>query len=162
MKHAVKHIHFIGIGGVGMSGIAEVLLNLGYAVSGSDLADNAVTQDRLGEMATLVDASALLIARAAWEQDMGAADRKSAAMAKLHATEAAQTVIDMALQMHGGMGVTVEWFAAAFEALPLAGGRAVSGWPKSWPASLRSSLPAGRDSAPASTGTAPPCASCAV
>ena len=71
------------------------------------LADNAVTQDRLGEMATLVDASALLIARAAWEQDMGAADRKSAAMAKLHATEAAQTVIDMALQMHGGMGVTV-------------------------------------------------------
>ena len=44
MKHAVKHIHFIGIGGVGMCGIAEVLLNLGYAVSGSDLADNAVTQ----------------------------------------------------------------------------------------------------------------------
>ena len=35
MKHAVKHIHFVGIGGVGMSGIAEVLLNLGYAVSGS-------------------------------------------------------------------------------------------------------------------------------
>ncbi len=42
--HAVKHIHFVGIGGVGMSGIAEVLLNLGYAVSGSDLADSAVTQ----------------------------------------------------------------------------------------------------------------------
>ena len=44
MKHAVKHIHFVGIGGVGMCGIAEVLLNLGYAVSGSDLASNAVTQ----------------------------------------------------------------------------------------------------------------------
>jgi UDP-N-acetylmuramate--alanine ligase len=44
MKHAVKYVHFVGIGGVGMSGIAEVLLNLGYAVSGSDLADNAVTQ----------------------------------------------------------------------------------------------------------------------
>ncbi|HSJ79752.1 MAG TPA: Mur ligase domain-containing protein, partial [Thiobacillus sp.] len=44
MKHAVKHIHFVGIGGVGMSGIAEVLLNLGYAVSGSDLADSAVTR----------------------------------------------------------------------------------------------------------------------
>ena len=44
MKHAVKHIHFIGIGGVGMCGIAEVLLNLGYSVSGSDLADNVVTQ----------------------------------------------------------------------------------------------------------------------
>lgn len=71
------------------------------------LADNAVTQDRLGEMATLVDASALLIARAAWEQDEGKADRKSAAMAKLHGTEAAQKVIDMAVQMHGGLGVTV-------------------------------------------------------
>ncbi len=44
MRHAVKLIHFVGIGGVGMSGIAEVLLNLGYSVSGSDLADNAVTQ----------------------------------------------------------------------------------------------------------------------
>jgi acyl-CoA dehydrogenase len=71
------------------------------------LADNAVTQDRLGTMATMVDASALLIARAAWEQDNGHADRKSAAMAKLHATEAAQQVVDMAVQMHGGLGVTV-------------------------------------------------------
>ncbi len=37
MKHKVKHVHFVGIGGSGMSGIAEVLLNLGYKVSGSDL-----------------------------------------------------------------------------------------------------------------------------
>ncbi|MDR0481403.1 MAG: Mur ligase domain-containing protein, partial [Gallionellaceae bacterium] len=44
MKHKVKHIHFIGIGGSGMNGIAEVLLNLGFRVSGSDLADNAVTR----------------------------------------------------------------------------------------------------------------------
>ncbi len=44
MRHKVKHIHFVGIGGAGMSGIAEVLLNLGFQVSGSDLADNAVTQ----------------------------------------------------------------------------------------------------------------------
>ncbi|HQR60483.1 MAG TPA: UDP-N-acetylmuramate--L-alanine ligase [Methylophilaceae bacterium] len=44
MKHKVKHIHFIGIGGSGMSGIAEVLVNLGFSVSGSDLADNAVTR----------------------------------------------------------------------------------------------------------------------
>ncbi len=43
MKHAVKHIHFVGIGGSGMSGIAEILLNLGYTVSGSDLAANSVT-----------------------------------------------------------------------------------------------------------------------
>ena len=48
MKHAVRHIHFVGIGGAGMSGIAEVLLNLGYVVSGSDLADNAVTQRLAG------------------------------------------------------------------------------------------------------------------
>jgi UDP-N-acetylmuramate--alanine ligase len=40
MKHAIRHIHFVGIGGAGMSGIAEVLLNLGYAVSGSDLSDS--------------------------------------------------------------------------------------------------------------------------
>jgi UDP-N-acetylmuramate--alanine ligase len=44
MKHKIKHIHFVGIGGVGMNGIAEVLLNLGYQVSGSDLADNVATQ----------------------------------------------------------------------------------------------------------------------
>jgi UDP-N-acetylmuramate--alanine ligase len=43
MKHKVKHIHFVGIGGSGMSGIAEVLLNLGFAVSGSDLGTNAAT-----------------------------------------------------------------------------------------------------------------------
>ncbi len=41
MKHAVKHIHFVGIGGVGMSGIAEILFNLGYTISGSDQADSA-------------------------------------------------------------------------------------------------------------------------
>ena len=41
MKHAIKHIHFVGIGGSGMSGIAEVLRNLGYTISGSDLADSA-------------------------------------------------------------------------------------------------------------------------
>lgn len=44
MKHIVKHIHFVGIGGAGMSGIAEVLVNLGYEVSGSDLSRNAVTE----------------------------------------------------------------------------------------------------------------------
>lgn len=44
MKHAVKHIHFVGVGGSGMSGIAEVLSNLGYEISGSDLADNVTTR----------------------------------------------------------------------------------------------------------------------
>jgi len=44
MKHAVKHIHFVGVGGAGMSGIAEILHNLGYAVSGSDQSDSATTK----------------------------------------------------------------------------------------------------------------------
>ena len=44
MKHKINHLHFIGIGGSGMSGIAEVLLNLGYNVSGSDLQAGAATQ----------------------------------------------------------------------------------------------------------------------
>jgi len=71
------------------------------------LADNAVTQERLGEMATSIDASALLITRAAWQQDTQDRDnRRAAAMAKLYATEEAQRVIDMAVQLHGGMGVT--------------------------------------------------------
>ncbi|MDR3371469.1 UDP-N-acetylmuramate--L-alanine ligase [Rhodoferax sp.] len=44
MKHAIKHIHFVGIGGSGMSAIAEVLYTLGYTISGSDIADGAVLQ----------------------------------------------------------------------------------------------------------------------
>ena len=71
------------------------------------LAENAVTQAKLADMATAIDASALLIYRAAWQQDIGGTDhRRAAAMAKLHATESAQHVIDAAVQMHGGMGVT--------------------------------------------------------
>ena len=71
------------------------------------LADNSVTQAKLADMALAVDASALLIYRAAWQQDVGGTDhRRSAAMAKLHATESAQQVIDAAVQMHGGAGVT--------------------------------------------------------
>ena len=49
MKHAIQHIHFIGLGGAGMSGIAEVLHNLGYAVSGSDLIDSP-TLKRLNQL----------------------------------------------------------------------------------------------------------------
>ncbi|HKC03163.1 MAG TPA: acyl-CoA dehydrogenase family protein [Sphingomicrobium sp.] len=71
------------------------------------LADNAVTQAKLADMALAVDASALLTYRAAWQQDVGGTDnRRSAAMAKLHASESAQQVIDAAVQMHGGAGVT--------------------------------------------------------
>jgi UDP-N-acetylmuramate--alanine ligase len=53
MKHKVKHIHFVGIGGSGMSGIAEVLLNLGYTVSGSDLTSNAASR-RLAELGACI------------------------------------------------------------------------------------------------------------
>ena len=48
MKHAVRHIHFVGVGGSGMSGIAEVLLNLGYTISGSDLSDSATLRRLAG------------------------------------------------------------------------------------------------------------------
>jgi len=56
MRHKVRHIHFVGIGGSGMSGIAEVLLNLGYQVSGSDLAENAATR-RLAKLGARVSAA---------------------------------------------------------------------------------------------------------
>jgi UDP-N-acetylmuramate--alanine ligase len=48
MKHAIKHIHFIGLGGAGMSGIAEILHNLGYVISGSDLSDSVVLRRLAG------------------------------------------------------------------------------------------------------------------
>ncbi|MFB0935928.1 MAG: UDP-N-acetylmuramate--L-alanine ligase [Propionivibrio sp.] len=48
MKHKIKNIHFVGVGGSGMSGIAEVLVNLGFGISGSDLADNATTRRLAG------------------------------------------------------------------------------------------------------------------
>ena len=65
MKHAVKHIHFVGLGGAGMSGIAEILRNLGYTISGSDLSDSA-TLKRLASfgIATFVGHDAKNIAGA--------------------------------------------------------------------------------------------------
>lgn len=80
---------------------------------GGKLADFQLTQAKLGEMAALVDAAALLTYRAAWLRDEGERTGNpvrvtaEAAMAKMTATENAQRVIDMALQMHGGMGVKV-------------------------------------------------------
>jgi UDP-N-acetylmuramate--alanine ligase len=78
MKHKVKHIHFVGIGGAGMSGIAEVLINLGFEVSGSDLAKNATTQRLVDFGATvyqghatenLVDADVVVVSSAVNEQN---------------------------------------------------------------------------------------------
>ncbi|NBX06321.1 MAG: acyl-CoA dehydrogenase, partial [Betaproteobacteria bacterium] len=59
----------------------------------------------LADMATLLDAATLLTYRAAWLRDQGQRVTREAAMAKMNATESAQTIIDMAVQMHGGMGV---------------------------------------------------------
>src|SRR5262245_9194853 len=53
MFKRIKHVHFVGIGGIGMSGIAEVLLNLGYKVSGSDLRSTEITQ-RLEQLGAIV------------------------------------------------------------------------------------------------------------
>ena len=82
---------------------------------GQRLADFQLTQAKLGEMAALIDAAALLTYRAAWLRDCVGLDTPAqaqaytaaAAMAKMTATENAQRVIDMALQMHGGLGVKV-------------------------------------------------------
>ena len=49
----IQHVHFVGIGGIGMSGIAEVLLNLGYKVSGSDLKSSPLTH-RLAGMGAII------------------------------------------------------------------------------------------------------------
>ena len=73
---------------------------------GAPLGDLQLTQAALAEMATAVDASALLVYRAAWTKDGGAPRvTREAAMAKMHATEAAQGVIDKAVQIFGGLGV---------------------------------------------------------
>ncbi|MEY3887881.1 MAG: Acyl-CoA dehydrogenase [Pseudomonadota bacterium] len=72
---------------------------------GQALADFQITQSKLAQMATLLDAATLLTYRAAWLRDQGQRITQEAAMAKMTATENAQQIIDMAVQMHGGMGV---------------------------------------------------------
>ena len=77
MKHKVKHIHFVGIGGSGMNGIAEVLLNLGFLVSGSDLTENSATRRlkqlgitiHLGHAATNVNHADAVVVSTAVSQD---------------------------------------------------------------------------------------------
>jgi acyl-CoA dehydrogenase len=73
---------------------------------GQQLADFQLTQAAFGDMAAAIDAGALLTYRAAWQRDVqGLRTTRSAAMAKMVATENAQQVIDRALQLHGGRGV---------------------------------------------------------
>jgi len=74
---------------------------------GAPLAELQMTQAAIADSASEVDASALLVYRAAWTKDQGAARvTREAAMAKMYATEAAQRVIDRAVQLHGGLGIT--------------------------------------------------------
>jgi acyl-CoA dehydrogenase len=74
---------------------------------GATLADNGIVQSMLAEMVLDVDASALLVYRAAWVRDVsGRRNSREAALAKLHATDSAQQVIDKAVQIFGGLGVT--------------------------------------------------------
>ena len=74
---------------------------------GATLADFQLTQARLADMATSIDAAALLVYRAAWVKDRGAARvTREASMAKMYATEIAQQVVDGAVQLFGGLGVT--------------------------------------------------------
>jgi acyl-CoA dehydrogenase len=72
---------------------------------GQSLADFQITQSKIAQMATMLDAATLLTYRAAWLRDQGQRITREAAMAKMTATENAQQIIDMAVQMHGGMGV---------------------------------------------------------
>ncbi|MFN3971614.1 MAG: acyl-CoA dehydrogenase family protein [Gemmobacter sp.] len=75
-------------------------------IQGAPLADLQLVQGHIADMALKIDAAALLVYRAAWTKDTGAPRvTREAAMAKLYATEAAQEVIDMAVQLHGGDGV---------------------------------------------------------
>jgi UDP-N-acetylmuramate--alanine ligase len=77
VKHKVRHIHFVGIGGSGMSGIAEVLVNLGYQVSGSDLAQNTATKRlaklgahvRLGHAASNIAGADAVVVSSAVQED---------------------------------------------------------------------------------------------
>lgn len=93
--------------GLGRRALDEAL---GRAASrkmfGGVLGDLQLTQAGLADMATGIDASALLVYRAAWTKDSGAPRvTREAAMAKMYATEAAQAVIDRAIQVFGGLGV---------------------------------------------------------
>lgn len=78
------------------------------ALGAGVLADNPVVQSMLADMVLDIDTAALLIYRAGWLRDVrGARNSREAALAKLHATEAAQRVVDKSVQLFGGMGVTV-------------------------------------------------------
>ena len=95
--------------GFGRRALDEALARAtGRKIFGGTLADLQLTQAKIAEMATGLDAAALLTYRAAWLRDGGTRVTREAAMAKMTATETAQRVIDAAVQIHGGLGVVSE------------------------------------------------------
>ena len=125
----VKHSQMLGIPGEGFKIAMRTLdifrtsvaaASLGFArramieglaraasrkMFGQTLGDFQLTQAKLAQMALTIDSSALLVYRAAWLRDQGESVTREAAMAKWHASEGAQQVIDAAVQLWGGMGV---------------------------------------------------------
>jgi acyl-CoA dehydrogenase len=100
--------------GAAALGFAEAALDMGITrantrpMFGGMLGDLQLTQAAIGDMSTEIDASTLLVYRAAWERDvLHKRTTRSAAMAKMFATEAAQRIIDRCVQLHGGLGVKV-------------------------------------------------------
>ena len=98
--------------GAAALGFAEAALDMGIDRSttrqmfGATLADLQITQAAIGDMCTEIDAATLLVYRAAWERDiLQKRTTRSAAMAKMFATESAQRIIDRCVQIHGGLGV---------------------------------------------------------
>ena len=93
--------------GFGQRALDETLRHVRHRpMAGQMLADLQLTQAKLAEMAMLLDGARLQTYRAAWLRDQGERITQEAAMAKFSATEGAQRVIDMAVQLHGGLGVT--------------------------------------------------------
>jgi acyl-CoA dehydrogenase len=99
----------VGAAGLGFArrAIAEAVQRArSRKMFGRTLAQFQLTQTKVGEMATLIDAAALLVYRSAWTRDvLGTRVTREASMAKMYATEAAQQVIDGAVQLFGGLGV---------------------------------------------------------
>ena len=99
----------VGAAALGMArrALDETLVRVkARRIQGQPLAELQMVQGHIADMALEIDAAAALVYRAAWVKDMGAARvTREAAMAKLYATEAAQRVIDLAVQLHGGDGV---------------------------------------------------------
>jgi acyl-CoA dehydrogenase len=92
--------------GMGQRALDEAIVHVRKRVQfGKPLAEFQLVQGAIAEMATELDAARLLVARAAWAKDTNVAGKTEVAMAKMFATEAAQRVIDRALQLFGGLGV---------------------------------------------------------